>query len=189
MMKKILRYGYLVAITCIILLMSSSMSLADKEVLRITLNDVIDMALEASEDLKIKDNEVARKKSEHKAERSYLSPQIMGEAGWSNNFKYPDISATATIKDYHANMGVKVSQTIFTFGRISSSIAAARKALEVSRFNKEVTKQEIIYKAKIAYYSAYLSKRILDITEESYENAKKNKKILEGRSSRGRVSK
>ena len=159
------------------------------EPLRVNIEQAIDMALEASEDLKMRDNEVLRKKSERKEESSYLSPHILGEAEWSNNFAYPDIAATAATKDYHTNMGLKVSQTIFTFGRISSSIAAAKKAVEVSRFDKEGTKQEVIYNTKMAYYNAYLAERTFDIAEESYENAKRNKAILEDRVSSGRVSK
>ena len=189
MMKKILRYGYVVIITCIILLMSPSVILAQEEILRITLKDVIDMALEASKNLKLQENDVKRKSSERKKEKSCLFPKIMGDIGWSNNFQYPDIAATATMRDYHLNAGVTVSQTIFTFGRISNVISAAQKALEASRLNKEGTRQEVICNAKIAFYNTYLAKRTLDIAEESYNNALKNKQILEDRFSGGRLSK
>ncbi|HBG61556.1 MAG: hypothetical protein A2Y03_10350 [Omnitrophica WOR_2 bacterium GWF2_38_59] len=159
------------------------------EALSISIDDAVAMALEASEDLKLKDNEVRRKGSLRNEEKSYLFPKIMGEVGWSNNFEYPDISATAATKEYHADAGVTISQTVFTFGRISHSISAAQKALESSRYVKEGTKQEVIYNTKIAYFSTYLASRILSVADESYQNALKNKEILEGRSSGGRVSK
>lgn len=157
--------------------------------LGISIETAIDMALEASEELKLKDNEVKRKSSFENEERSSLLPKIIGEIGWSNNFEYPDISATAATKDYHAGAGVTITQTVFTFGRISHAISAARKAIESSIFNKKSIEQEVIYNTKIAYYSAYLAKRILNIAEGSYNNALKNKDILEGRSAGGRVSK
>jgi len=159
------------------------------DAMNISLADAINMALKASEDLKLQDNEVLRKKSEQKEETSYLFPKIIGEAEWSNNFEYPDIAATAATKDYHINSGVTVSQAIFTFGRISNAVSAAKKAVEAGRFNREGTKQEVIYNTKKAYYNACLSKRALDIAEESYNNAFKNKQILEARSSKGRASK
>jgi outer membrane protein len=160
-----------------------------KVALSISLSDAIDMALDASEDLKLQDNEVKRKSSERKEEKSYLFPWITGEARWSNNFEYPDIAATAATKEYHVNTGLTVNQTVFTFGRISNAISAAQRALEASRFDKEGTKQSVIYNTKIAFYNAYLAQRTLDIAEESYRNALKNKEILEDRASGGRASK
>jgi outer membrane protein TolC len=159
------------------------------EHLRINIKQAIDMALDASEDLQLQDNEVKRKSSERKEEKSSLFPKITGEARWSNNFEYPDIAATAATKEYHVNTGLTVNQTVFTFGRISNAISAAQRALEASRFDKEGTKQSVIYNTKIAFYNAYLAQRTLDIAEESYRNALKNKEILEDRASGGRASK
>lgn len=159
------------------------------EPLRVNIEQAIDMALEASEDLKLQDNEVKRKSSERKEEKASLFPKIIGEVGWSNNFEYPDIAATAATKDYHVSSGLTVNQTVFTFGKISHTIFAAQKALEASRFDQESTKQSVVYNTKIAFYNAYLAQRILDIAEESYTNALKNEEILADRASGGRASK
>ncbi|MFA5259683.1 MAG: TolC family protein, partial [Candidatus Omnitrophota bacterium] len=149
----------------------------------------ISMAFEASEDLKISENEVLRNISKQKEERSYARPSVIGQAGWSNNFEYPDIVTTAATREYYVDSGVTLSQTLFTFGRISNAVSAAKKAVDASRFNKESTEQDIIYNTKFCYFNTLLTKRILEISEESYENAKQNKKILEDRSAQGRVSK
>ena len=159
------------------------------EPLKLTIQTALEMAFEASEDLQISENDILKKQSERKAEQSSALPHIMGAAGWSNNFEYPDIPVTSYTKEYHVNAGVTVSQTLFTFGRISASIQAADKDVEVSRFNRESTRQEIVYNTKLAYYNAYFAKRIFEIAEESYENARENKRILEERSEQGRVSK
>jgi len=160
-----------------------------EDVLNLSIDSAIEMALEASESLKLGDNEVKRKDSEKKEEKSYLYPNIIAEVGWSNNFEYPDTSIAAATKDYHMDSGLTISQTIFTFGRLSHAISAAQKALEASRFDRESTKQEIIYDAKIAFYNTYFAKRVMEIAEESYNNALNNKKILEARVSGGRTSK
>ncbi len=156
--------------------------------LKLNINRAIDMALKSSEDFKISGNEILRATSKQKEEQSFALPQITGDVEWSNNFKYPQAVATTT-KDYYINAGASISQTLFTFGKISNAIKAAKKAVEASRFSKEETSQEIIYNAKLAYYNTYLAKRILEVAQESYENAKENKKILTGRTSKGRASK
>ena len=189
MIKKILRYGYIGTIACFIFLVNPSIILADEEVLRISLKDAITMAIEASEDIQIKNNEVARSNSQMQEEKSELFPHISGSASWSRNYEYPDISATALTKEYDFNAGVTLDQKFFTFGRISSAISAARKQIEVNRWNKEISKQEIIYITKLAYYNVYFAKRTLQIAQTSYERAQENKNILEQRSAWGRVSK
>jgi outer membrane protein TolC len=158
-------------------------------VLNLSLSDAISMALEASEDLKLQDNTVKRKQSEHKEEKGARYPLILGSVGWSNNFEYPVMSASSGMQDYHLDTGVTISQTLFTFGRIANAVEAAQKALEASRFDQDGVRQNIIYNAKIAFYHTHLAKRTLEVAEESYQNALRNKEILEGRSAGGRVSK
>ncbi len=181
-------FGWIIFFICGSLLLSPC-PVRSSEPLKLTIQTAIDMAFEASEDLKISENNILKKQSERKEEQSYALPHIMGEAGWSNNFEYPDFPQTSYTEEYHVNTGVTVSQTLFTFGRISAAIQAANKAIEVSRFDRESTRQEIIYNTKLAYYNAYVAKRIFEIAEESYENASQNKRILEERSEQGRVSK
>lgn len=185
------KYDQLILMVLMISFLSTNLVFAGevKDLLNVSLEDVINMALETSEDLEIQNNAVQREASKIKEERAGLLPSFSGEIEWSNNFKYPDIDATAKTKDYHVNVGITVSQNVFTFGRISNAIAAAQRALDASRFNQEGTKQGVIYDAKMAFYGTCLAQRTLDIAEESYKNALENKKILEERVSGGRVSK
>ena len=158
------------------------------QTLELSLSDTIDRALEASENLKLKNNMIKRKMSERKKEKAPLLPQISGELGWSNNFEYPDVSTTAAMQKYHVGAGLSISQTLFTFGRISNAVSAAQESLEASRSDRKSSRREIIYDAKIAFYQVALTKRILEIVKESYDNALSNKNILEERSSGGRSS-
>jgi len=175
-------------VTCSIFLGGLSIVLADEEVLRVTLKDAITMAIEASEDVQIKDNEVARGNSQLREEKSDFFPHLSGSAIWSRNYEYPDIPATTLIKEYDFNLGAALDQKLFTFGRVSSAISAARKQIEVNQWNKEASKQEVIYITKLAYYNVYFAKRTLEIAQDSYERARENKDILEKRSARGRAS-
>ena len=188
-MKKISRYGYIGIIACFMSLTNPSIVLADEEVLRISLKDAITMAIEASEDVQIKDNEVARSNSQLRKEKSELFPHILGSAYWYCNYEYPDIPATALTKEYNFDAGAGLNQKLFTFGRISSSISSAQKQIEISQWNKEASEREIIYLTKLAYCNVYLAKKTLEITQASYKRAQENKSILEERSASGRASK
>lgn len=183
----------LCVIFCFVMTGSSLMAYGEetsaKEVLNISLDDAIRMALETSEDLKLQDNEVRRKDSEQREERAPMLPQVMAESEWSKNFEYPAAAAAAGTKDYHLSAGVTVTQTLFAFGRMTNAVAAANRDLEASRFDREGMKQAVIYNTKISFYNACLARRVLSIAQESYENVLRNKEILETRSADGRVSK
>ncbi|MDD3375774.1 MAG: TolC family protein [Candidatus Omnitrophica bacterium] len=187
-MKKI---QIIISVFLFTILLASSFVFSQEtgKVVSLSLHDAIKMALNASEDLQISNNEVKQQQSEQKEELSYVLPQFSGSIQWANNFQYPHMATTAAVRDYEMDFGVTASQTLFTFGKISSAVAAAKRAVEASRYDKESTEQGIIYNTKLAYYNVCLSKRTLEIAQESYENAKENKEILEDRSSQGRVSK
>jgi len=182
--------NYILIVAFIIFFQLSALGQENKSTtLKLDLEKSIDMALKSSENFQIQDNEVKRNKYKYNIERSEILPQINGELGWSNNFEYPDVPAAAHTKDYDAYSGVAISQKIFTFGKVYSTIKAAKDAIEVSKHDKETLRQKIIYDTKLAYYTAYLAKRTLEIAEDSYQNALKNKEILQKRSFTGRVSK
>ncbi len=155
----------------------------------LTLTEAVSRALEASEDLKLQDNQVKRKQSEKNEEKARLFPQVHAQLGLTNNFEYPDVAASAATKDYHADIGLTMNQTVFAFGHVAYAISAAQKAFETSRFDRQGTRESVIYETKIAYFQAYLAQRVLTIVQDSYDNALKNKEILEDRAATGRVSK
>lgn len=188
-MKKIITLSLLwlfIAFAC-----TSALAVAQEntDILKVSLKDAVDMALKASEDVQISDNEVTRSNSKHREEKSELYPHISGSTNWSSNYKYPDIPATAFTEDYDFNVGATLDQKLFTFGRISSVISAAQKQIEVSQWNKQTNEQKIIYITKLAYYNVHIAKRTLRIAQASYDRAQENKNILEQRSAGGRASK
>ncbi|MDD5069469.1 MAG: TolC family protein [Candidatus Omnitrophica bacterium] len=157
--------------------------------LSLDLEKTIEMTIDASEDLQIQDNEIKRGRSKYKEERSDMFPQVNAFLSWGYNYEYPDITATALMKDYDLNSGVTLNQKIYSFGKIAYAVSAAKKAITTSTYNRQSLLQEVIYSARIAYFSAYLAKRSLEIVQESYNNAQLNKAILEKRAFSGRVSK
>ncbi|MFA5362411.1 MAG: TolC family protein [Candidatus Omnitrophota bacterium] len=154
-------------------------------VLQIGLDEAIKRALAASEELKIKDSEVAKTRGKYREERSALLPQVTAQSTWTRNMAYPD---TAEKTDYELSSGISASQVLWSFGRVMYAVSSAGRAVEASRFNREAGRQDIIYTAKLCYYSSLLSKNSLSITEKSYANALENKSLMGQRSNGGRSS-
>lgn len=188
-MKKIRVLGLMPLVIIAVCISAKADAQDNEDILKISLKSAIDRALKASEDVQISENEIARSTSEFREEKAEIFPHISGLAVWSNNYEYPDITATAAMKEYSLDTGITIDQKLFTFGRVSNAISAARNEIDVSRWEKEATKQEIIYITKFAYYNVCFTKQVFDIFQQSYERAQENKTILQGRSASGRVSK
>ena len=185
MMKKFL----LIILSILFLGLASSIDAQENgaEHFRINIEQAIDMALMESESYSIKENEIEKTDAQYKSTKSAIYPQISANVEWYRNTQYP--SKSALMNNYSLNSGVSVDQLVWAFGRVSSAVSAADKYLNISRLNKEITGQEIIYNAKLSYFNVLLSDKIYQILKESYENADENKHILEEKFAAGRPSK
>ncbi|MDD5115985.1 MAG: TolC family protein [Candidatus Omnitrophica bacterium] len=157
--------------------------LSDSPILRLDLDSAVKMALDSSEDLKIKDREVGKSEGKYGEARSGMFPHINAESTFLYNIDYPN---SMNLGDYDSISGLTASQLIWSFGRVMYAVNSAKKAVEASRFSREAGKLEIIYSAKLSYYSNLLARNALSITESSYANALENKKLLGERSYGGR---
>ncbi|MEA3306861.1 MAG: TolC family protein [Elusimicrobiota bacterium] len=152
----------------------------------ITLDDAIKMALTSSEDLQMVSNGKQIKSSDFLKAKRQKYPNLFTSFSWSKNLKYP---GAMRMNDYSMEMGLTLTQKIFTFGKIAKSVEIAAKKADMSSLDEVSLKKEIIYLTKSAYFSIYLAKKIHKISYESLERARQNKAILEKRSSSGRASK
>lgn len=83
---------------------------------------------------------------------------------------------------------VKVAQPLFTFGKIYRGTKMAEKGVEISELGIRDTRQQIAFGAKALYYKVLFSKRKLEISRESFNNAKRNQRQLLNRQRFGRSS-
>jgi len=156
-------------------------------VLQVGLEEVIRMSLYTSEELKIKDKQVNKSEGIYKETRAGILPHLNAQSIWTKNMEYPVTADDKT--DYALEGGINASQVIWSFGRVMYAVKSAKQAMEASRFNREAGRQEIIYAAKLGYYSTLLARNTLLITEKSYANAVENKELMGKRSYGGRSSK
>ncbi|MCK5106349.1 MAG: TolC family protein [Elusimicrobiales bacterium] len=171
-------------------LMSGSFLFAEanekKNILIITLDDAVKMALNSSEDLKMASNNRETALSNLLKAKQEKLPYLSTSFSWTKNLQYP---TGIGMNDYSMDFGLSLSQKIFTFGRMKKNIDMASKQSSMSELDEDLLKRETIYLTKFAYYRIYLAKKIHEIHYESLERARQNKTLLEERSSSGRASK
>jgi outer membrane protein len=187
-MKRRIYVIVLVALFCFVGTTAVPRNGYSQEVLQVSMEEAIDLALRKSEDFQIAANEIDKMRYAYKEARSAIYPHIEGEITWAHYPEYPE-AAAATTKDYSLDTGITVNQVLWAFGRVSSALRLADKYIAISRLNKDIAKQEIVYNTKLSYYSVLLAEQTLSIIQASYENARKNKSLLEKRASNGRSSK
>ncbi|MDD5194680.1 MAG: TolC family protein [Candidatus Omnitrophica bacterium] len=156
--------------------------------LQVSLDETIKRALATNEELKIKDSEVTKSRGAYREVRSGALPHISAQATWTNNMDFP-AKAASKYFDYTLDNGVSASQVIWSFGKVMYAVNSAKKAVEASSFNREASRQDVIYAAKLSYYSNLLAKNTLSITEKSYANVLENKRLLGQRTYGGRSPK
>lgn len=192
MRRKIKKQGIFIISLSIIAVFTFNIVFAgtaqEASILKIDLDETIKRALDTSEELKIREREIDRVLGAYRETRSGLLPHVSGESTWTHNLNYPE-KAASNYSDHEFNAGVSASQVLWSFGKIMYAVNSAKKTVEVSRFNKEAGRQEIIYTAKLSYYSSLLARNALSITEKSYANVLENKRLLGQRSYGGRSPK
>jgi outer membrane protein TolC len=160
----------------------------EKLVLNLDLNETIKRSIKTSEEIQIEANNVEKSASIYQQARSVALPQVNGEVSLNHNAKYPSVLSTPKL-DNELYTGVTASQLICSFGKVSSAIKQAQEAINVSRLQEEATTKDIIFNAKVSYYTALLAQQTYDIYEQSYKNALSNKDLLRERTYAGRGSK
>ena len=158
----------------------------ENTVLRMTIEETVKRALAASEELKIKENDAHKGYEVFRETRAARLPHLNAESTWTRNTDYP---VSAEMCDYDMAAGVSVSQVLWSFGKVAHAVNAAKRAAEAGLLNRDAVKQEVIYGAKLSYYSVLLARHTFDITQQSYMNTVENKELLIKRSAGGRSPK
>ncbi|MDD4956785.1 MAG: TolC family protein [Candidatus Omnitrophica bacterium] len=150
----------------------------------------VDMAIKTSELVEQSGNNVKKAGEILKETNAAWKPHVDGAFTWTNNARYP-VNARyerGAVGDYKVDTGLEASQVLWTFGKISNAIAAAKEGVDVNKYLEEANRLDAEYSGKMAFYNLLLADNIYRIICGSYANAVENKRILEERSSAGRVS-
>lgn len=87
--------------------------------------------------------------------------------------------------------GVKITQPIYTFGKIGNAVDSMRNAVKLSEYSKEMVMREVKYAATDLYWTAKMTDEIVKISKKNLDDAVSAKRKLNkaGRASRGNLVK
>lgn len=166
------------------------------EEIALSVPQAIERAIEHSETVRISRENVKKLGNTYSKVRAQALPQVSGTIEWDRYIKTPVITVdfgsgiqTIPVKqDWEIQTGATLTQVVWSFGKISTAIDIAGKALDVEESSSKARSNELTYAVKQAYYTILYASETLKITDESHINALENQKALKSRLGGGRVS-
>jgi outer membrane protein len=155
----------------------------------LSLKQVIEYGLQGNTDIKKQNFELLKTKFNIEEYRSDALPQINGNLGYNNNpllakqllpgeiFGQPGVLIPVQFGVKNTfNGSVQLTQQVFNF-QYKAGLAAATKALELTRANQKYTKEEVIYTIAAAYYQALISGKQIKIVQANLDRVNTGLKI------------
>jgi len=163
--------------------------MAQDGVVSLGLQGVIDAAVETSEFLKIKKSTADKNSGLYAQTRANLLPHVTASNVWRYAMEAPQGTGRDDYMDYYQEAQLNASQVVWSFGKVGYAVAAAKRVVEADMYGWAAGKEDVMYRAKVAYFSGILARNSQKISEQSYQNCIANKQLLEKRAYGGRSSK
>ena len=149
------------------------------------------LALKKSENIEQYALDIEMAKEQIEEAYAILYPQVSAEIQGIRHTKAPVLQFNGTSvpvrQDWELLSSLTLNQIVYSFGRVGSALKIAKLSNKVQIKAKQIAEREIRQAVEVAYYNAILAKSILDISEDSLSNARKNQKALQKRFQGGRV--
>ncbi len=119
-------------------------------------------------------------------------PTLTFDGGYTRNFELQELVfgdqrvQIGTRNNYR--FGFTIDQTLFGGGRVFNGLKIARLYDQYSRQNLKLARQEVIFGAKEAYFSAILAQDYVAVSEDAVERARENYEVVLSRYQEGLVS-
>lgn len=173
-------------------------STANSDPLSLSRDQAIRMAIDASEEIRIRRATIEKTEYRSMEVRASTLPQLSAEATWNRYIDSPRITLDMIPgsqpqefplkKNWEFNTGLRLTQVIWAFGKIRNAIQAADKAVAIEKLSYAAARREVAYAASVAYDTLLFASRSLAIAEESHQNALKNESAMKSRYTGGRLS-
>lgn len=155
----------------------------------LTVNETIELALKRNEQVQITNYQLEIANTILKKAYSGLFPTLKLEGKATKTKQDPALFGGGIISEnYQQSATVTLNQPVYTFGRLSGAIDAAKAQGKLARHQKTATLADIELTVKKLFYNAMFYQKNYEISKESYENALNNQKALRKRVSFGRIS-
>jgi outer membrane protein TolC len=156
-------------------------------VIVLDLNKVIELSLKNNYDVRLARKDVEKAQSQINEAYSSVWPSINGTADYTRNVKSPVLflppntpfnpsSTPQTISlgaDNSYNISATLNQTLFSL-KVNTAISIANDYYSFYKFSEKSTEDEVVFRAKQAFYSALLARELINVSTQSYEVAKAN---------------
>jgi outer membrane protein len=159
------------------------------EVLQLTMQAAIELALERNESGLIAREQVNQAKGLVTENRSAAWPHVTGIAGYEYNIEQPTqelaigeliaplyqiaglpplppMEQTLAYK-HNWNFTVDVQQNIYTFGRLHSAIRLAKQYVDISEEGSRIADQDVVMEVQDAYYKVILAREVTKVSQEN----------------------
>lgn len=160
--------------------------------LDLTLKDAVNLAIERNEQVQITNYQLEEAKKTLKKAYSGLFPTIALQAKAVKTTQNPTLFGSGgpsiMSENYQQIGSISLSQPVYTFGRLSGAIDAAKGQDKLAHNSSTATIASIKTTAKTIFYNTLFYKKTLEISQESYDNALSNQRALKKRVSYGRIS-
>jgi outer membrane protein len=175
-MKRYFKTGIL---SLLLTLIFFTTALSNDGVLRLSLADSIEMALERSVIIHSAKEGVRASEAERKEARTSFLPQLSTSYTYTRLNEAPEVpifditTMSSTMveagKEDHYNWELELTQPIFTGGAIVNSYEISKIDLEMSHLSEASTTQDIVLEVKKSYYNILKSERILELANQSVQ--------------------
>ncbi|MFA8450960.1 MAG: TolC family protein [Bacteroidales bacterium] len=159
----------------------------DTLILRLSLDDAIDLALKNNWDVKLAQQNTLSSNQDFRIALAAVLPKV-GFSGTYNNFllrekkfNAPNTDANPTPYGFSSFTGnihnfeeaLSFSQVLFNYASFVG-VKFAQTSVEIAKLAENVQEQETILAVKMAYYDILLAKDLLQVSEESYSYSEAN---------------
>ncbi len=101
---------------------------------------------------------------------------------------YPEISTRLIVPFIGRESGFFLDQMIWDFGRTSNKVKSSKAQLKSSKYNKEVTKDDVVLNTVVSYYTVLARLHITEAHEKRVAEFEKRLEQAEGFFRAGRIS-
>ncbi|MBA2123412.1 hypothetical protein B9J78_00465 [bacterium Unc6] len=156
---------------------------ADKEVIILSKEKAIELALKNNHDILAKKEEIKEASARLTQAHSAIFPSIRGSAYYARYENHPFIP-------FEDNRGYSfsVDQLLFAGGRVANTIDSARKDLRATKESQKEMENKIVFQTKQAFYGILLAEEFVQIRKKTLGLAEESLVVTEKRFRKGEAS-
>lgn len=172
------------------------LSIAESNVLVLTLERALEIALKDNKDVKVAQEDIQKADARIREARSAALPNVSVNNIYTRNLKLPAFFLTFDNKITKIVVGssnsiqsmATLAQPIWIGGKVGTALKIAKVYSDATDESLEKTKKDVIYQVKQLYYGILLSREAIKVTRQTYEQADAHYKNVKSKFDQGAAS-